>query len=599
MNNLYVQPLLIPLKKQRSRSFSSIFIFLIAIMFYQCGDPTAFTSHQNTENNMKNPASHLISSELPQVTIRSLGGLRASKGFAPIQLISETDHMLTLTNYREGTRDFVNKENGTHWSADSSLLAHLRDCSHEDVHASLDIQSSSSVTPLENHNQTDKKQTKNMNGMCIDTIDILIAYTEGAVADVGSEATLFQRINRDLALGNLAIGNQLEAGLVTPTVQYRVVDFVPVTYADLNSPSDTIITQLAQQNNGNDGLDILHDMRETLGADWVVLYAAPGWNQVGGATCGQVRRLLTDLNTAPLPYQDGFAWVNTLWVCEDRMASAHELGHLLGCTHNTSPNAGLLPSSQGFYMNGSQDIRSSLVGRPPLTNASLNRLPVYSNPLALWEGLPFGSTNAANCTGTIGVSHSTVSAYRDAQVLGGTGLRLSTLTSDLAPTNIGQYYDHELLYENIGCTTVTVSDVSLTNHDPVRFEIVQDECTGQEVMAGESCVVYVRFTPIDLDTEEATVILNMVESTAPWFSHQITAQGGWIRGDTNSDGSVNIADSIKLLDYLFGGETLVWLDTGDTNNDGIINIADSIYLLMYLFQGGEAPAQPFPEPGVP
>ena len=578
--------------------FFPIRIILIATLFYQCGDTTTFTSNQNITEKNEEYSSHLISSTLPQVTIRSPGGLRASKGFAPTQLISETDHMLTLANYIGGIRDFVNKETGVNWSADSPLPINLRDCPHEEVHASVDLIHFSEES-IENHDQTEKKQTKNMNGMCIDTIDILIAYTEEAVADVGSEAALFQRINRDLALGNLAIGNQLEAGLVTPVVQYRVVDFVPVDYADLNVASDTIITQLSQQNNGNDGLDILHDMRETLGADWVVLYAAPGWNQAGGPTCGQVRTLLTDLNTAPIPYQDGFAWVNTLWVCEDRMASAHELGHLLGCTHNTSPNAGLLPSSQGFYLNGSQGIRSSLVGRPPLTNASLNRLPVYSNPLAIWEGLPFGSTNAANCTGTIGVSHSTVSAYRDAQVLGGTGLRVSTLTSDLAPTNMGQHYDHELLYENIGCTTVTVSDVSLTDHDPIKFEIVQDECTGQEVIAGESCAVYVRFTPVDLDTEEATVVLEMVESTAPWFSHHITARGGWIRGDTNSDGSVNIADSIKLLDYLFGGESLVWLDTGDINNDGIINIADSIYLLMYLFQGGEEPDLPFPEPGMP
>lgn len=565
-------------------------ICLIAVVSYQCGEVEDLpSSHLRVSGDARSNLNR------PQVVIRAPEGMRAAEGFAPTQLVTETPTSLTVVDYVEGVRDLVDKESGAHWSAEASLVEELKACSHQSETSLV----SDGFTETERLYQGEGRGSQNKNnGACVDTIDILIAYTQGAVDDVGSEDALFERINRDLAFGNLAIGNRLEAGIVTPSVQYRAVDFVLVDYPDLNVSSDVIIAQLASQNNGADALDVLHDMRENVGADWVVLYAAPSWNQTGGATCGQVRRLLTDLNTAPIPYQDGFAWVNTLWVCEDRMASAHELGHLLGCTHNTSPNAGLLPSSQGFYMTGSQGIRSSLVGRPPLTNASLNRLPVYSNPLAIWEGLPFGNNSMANCTGTIEVSNSTVSAYRAAQVMGGTGLRPSELTSDFAPTNLGQSDDHEVVYENIGCTPVTVSGVTMIDHDPERFEIAQDTCTGQEIAASETCVVTVRFTPVDFEVESATLVIETAEVTAPWFSHQITASGGWIRGDTNSDGSVNIADSITLLDYLFGGAPLVWLDTGDTNSDGIINIADSVFLLMYLFQGGDAPALPFPEPGL-
>ncbi len=52
---------------------------------------------------------------------------------------------------------------------------------------------------------------------------------------------------------------------------------------------------------------------------------------------------------------------------------------------------------------------------------------------------------------------------------------------------------------------------------------------------------------------------------------------------------VDIADAIRLLDYLFG--------TGhppdpcsDSNNDGATDVADAVYLLAYLFSSGLPPA---------
>jgi hypothetical protein len=63
------------------------------------------------------------------------------------------------------------------------------------------------------------------------------------------------------------------------------------------------------------------------------------------------------------------------------------------------------------------------------------------------------------------------------------------------------------------------------------------------------------------------------------------------RGDANSDGSIDIADVVFLLDYLFlGGPPPVPLIAGDANCDGVIDIADVVYLLNYLFLDG-------PEPG--
>jgi hypothetical protein len=69
-----------------------------------------------------------------------------------------------------------------------------------------------------------------------------------------------------------------------------------------------------------------------------------------------------------------------------------------------------------------------------------------------------------------------------------------------------------------------------------------------------------------------------------------------LRGDSNSDGKLNIADAIYTLLYAFAGGTApTCLDTADSNDDGAIDIADAIFTLQYLFVEGPAIPQPYPE----
>ena len=68
----------------------------------------------------------------------------------------------------------------------------------------------------------------------------------------------------------------------------------------------------------------------------------------------------------------------------------------------------------------------------------------------------------------------------------------------------------------------------------------------------------------------------------------------FLRGDANADGTLDIADSITVLDYLFpppsGQVPLVCPDAADANDDGTLNIADVVRIQDYLFSGGN----PFP-----
>lgn len=80
------------------------------------------------------------------------------------------------------------------------------------------------------------------------------------------------------------------------------------------------------------------------------------------------------------------------------------------------------------------------------------------------------------------------------------------------------------------------------------------------------------------------------------FSHVSLLSGqGFIRGDVNSDGSIDLADAISLLGYLFMDGTLSCLDAGDANDSGKIHLADPITILDYLFGDTADLPPPFPD----
>jgi hypothetical protein len=63
-----------------------------------------------------------------------------------------------------------------------------------------------------------------------------------------------------------------------------------------------------------------------------------------------------------------------------------------------------------------------------------------------------------------------------------------------------------------------------------------------------------------------------------------------LRGDANSDGTVNAGDPVYLISYVFkGGPGPETTYAGDANADGSVNVADAVYLINYIFKGGPPP----------
>lgn len=70
--------------------------------------------------------------------------------------------------------------------------------------------------------------------------------------------------------------------------------------------------------------------------------------------------------------------------------------------------------------------------------------------------------------------------------------------------------------------------------------------------------------------------------------------GDFRRGDTNADGTVDIADPIGVLGVLFLGRgRIACADAADANDDGTLDITDAVTTLDFLFRGGPG----IPDPG--
>lgn len=79
------------------------------------------------------------------------------------------------------------------------------------------------------------------------------------------------------------------------------------------------------------------------------------------------------------------------------------------------------------------------------------------------------------------------------------------------------------------------------------------------------------------------------------------ATGGFVRGDANLDGVINMLDGVDMLEYLFigGDEPSACLDASDFDASGSINIRDAVGVLFFMFLNGIQPAAPYPDCGAP
>jgi hypothetical protein len=73
---------------------------------------------------------------------------------------------------------------------------------------------------------------------------------------------------------------------------------------------------------------------------------------------------------------------------------------------------------------------------------------------------------------------------------------------------------------------------------------------------------------------------------------------GFLRGDANRDGKVDLSDAVAALGFLFlGTGEPACLDAADADDSGVVEITDAIYLLGALFLGTKSVPEPYPACG--
>ena len=190
------------------------------------------------------------------------------------------------------------------------------------------------------------------------------------------------------------------------------------------------------------------------------------------------------------------------------------------------------------------------------------------------------------CTDPASVSVDSVSNADSGTANGGGAPGFESLTIDAG----GAGWTHGVVIDLFGAVTLppgtaafTMSSASCTAVGAEGTSSGADLC-GTLGSPPVAVVVVVSGASIAPTTNDGTINIVEVPPASPF-----------IRGDSNNDGGVNIADVVWLLSELFlGGPSTDCPFADDANSDGNVDTADAVYVANYQFMGGAAPAAPFP-----
>jgi hypothetical protein len=137
-------------------------------------------------------------------------------------------------------------------------------------------------------------------------------------------------------------------------------------------------------------------------------------------------------------------------------------------------------------------------------------------------------------------------------------------------------------------------------NSPADMNMIFTYFYAHTVSAGDTVEIFAVLTSAQNDPtatrgdKAANQLVANVHKAEQWTNdHVITIAFPGVCGDANDDGSVNVADAVYLINYIFkGGPAPDPLCVGDTDNNDAVNIADAVYLINYIFKGGPPPVEP-------
>lgn len=242
-------------------------------------------------------------------------------------------------------------------------------------------------------------------------IDVLVVYTPAARSGAGGVTSMVNMIN--LAVSETNLGYQ-RSGIFS---RMRLVHTAEINYDEnILSNSSGWSTALSQLTNRDNVIDEVHTLRDTYGADLVVMivnnmtYCGIGWLMTPGYTIAAV----------------GFSMVS-LDCTTGYYSFAHETGHNMGAHHdrlNTGGGTAMYNYSYG-YQDPNSSFRTIMAYDCP---GGCPRVNNWSNPEVLYNGKPTGVNSTANNSAdnrlTLNTTGPIVSNFR------------ATKIAPVAPTNL-------------------------------------------------------------------------------------------------------------------------------------------------------------------
>jgi len=254
-------------------------------------------------------------------------------------------------------------------------------------------------------------------------LDVLVVYTSSAASQAGNIASLIDLAETETNIGYAASG-------VNTSV--NVVHTAQVSYSEHRRNSETDLSRLAATNDGY--MDEVHDLRDTYGADMVVLVS-----DVNGY-CGQADAIYANAASA-------FAIVD--FDCATGYYSfGHELGHLQGARHDPLNDPTTTPYAYGHgYQDPSQNWRTVMAYN---CSSNCTRQLFWSNPDKTYSGTATGTSSSSDNARVLNNTAATMAAFRTA----GTSEWTTVSHSDLSAST-----DNWINYEQVipaGATQLVV-----------------------------------------------------------------------------------------------------------------------------------------------
>ncbi|MBP7210492.1 MAG: PKD domain-containing protein, partial [Paludibacteraceae bacterium] len=311
-----------------------------------------------------------------------------------------------------------------------------------------------------------------------DIVTLLIVYTPAAATWASENET---NINNTISL--LMERNQLALDNSNTQLTIQLVHSAQVSYTELNNNTD-----LHNLTNTGDGiLENVHTLRNTYCADVVVLLEEIDFT-------GGVGWLLSTTSGMPthafsLTRVQQASWTYT---------TIHEIGHNMGCHHHNSqnyqPGPGLYTYSAGWRWTGTNggnycSVMTYESGSYFSDGINHTRVPYFSNPSILHQGVSTGDAANGDNARTIRQIKSVIAAYRSQctpYCSGTTSLVASsaTFTDGSGTSNYGNNADCKWLINPDGATGIRLRFTDFTTESGFDYVKIYDGPTTSSPLLG-------------------------------------------------------------------------------------------------------------------